>query len=147
MSNELQIRPHISVLNQQQMSVVHDHSIQILSSVGLKVDSQRAVQAFVQAGATVDDDRVRIPAKLVQWAINTAPTSIDIYDRRGNSAFELGDGAETRFGIGVTSLNYQDPMTDAITQFQRNHMETMVRLGESLPSFDSISTVGVIQDI
>ena len=147
MSNEQNIRPLITVLNERQVNQVHDYSLHILSSVGLKVDSERAVQAFVQAGATAEDDRVRIPADLVQRAIDAAPSSIDIYDRHGNSAFRLGNGAETRFGIGVTALNYQNPMTDEIARFARSHMEIMVRLGNSLPSFDAISTVGIIQDI
>jgi trimethylamine--corrinoid protein Co-methyltransferase len=84
---------------------------------------------------------------LVRWALDVAPSSVDIHDRRGDPAFRIGEGAETRFGIGVTALNYQDPMTDEITQFTRKHMEHTVRLGETLPSFDAISTVGVVQDI
>ncbi len=66
---------------------------------------------------------------------------------RGNFAFRIGNGAETRFGIGATTLNYQDPLTDEITPFTRKHMETTVRLGESLGSFDLISTMGIVQDV
>jgi trimethylamine--corrinoid protein Co-methyltransferase len=131
----------------EQIGHVHDRSLHILASVGVRVDSERARKAFAAAGADFDTDRVRLPAELVQWAIDAAPSGVDIHDRRGNFAFRIGDDAPTRFGIGVTALNYQDPMTDDITQFTRKHMETMVRLGESLGSFDVISTVGVVQDI
>jgi len=141
------IRPKITVLNRQQLDRIHDQSLQILSSVGLDVDSEQAVNLLVKAGAQADGSRVRIPDDLVQWAVDAAPSAVDIYDRRGNPAFQLGNGAETRFGIGVTSLNYQDPMTDELTLFGRKHMETMVRLGENLPSFDVISTPGVVQDV
>jgi trimethylamine--corrinoid protein Co-methyltransferase len=141
------VRPKITAMTRKQIGTVHDHSLHILASVGVRVDSEHARRIFGEAGADVDTDRVRVPAELVQWAIDAAPPSIDIHDRRGNFAFRIGDGAETRFGIGVTTLNYQDPMTDEITQFTRKHMEIMVRLGESLGSFDVISTVGVVQDI
>ncbi len=141
------VRPKISVMTKRQIGRVHDRSLHILASVGVRVDSEHARSLFGAAGAEVDGDRVRLPAELVQWAIDAAPPGIDIFDRRGNHAFCLGDGAETRFGIGVTALKYQDPMTDEVSPFQRRHMESMVRLGGSLPSFDAISTVGIIHDI
>ncbi|MCW8983819.1 MAG: trimethylamine methyltransferase family protein [Thermoanaerobaculales bacterium] len=141
------LRPKISVMTSRQIGRVHDRSLHILATVGLEIDSEKAVEIFKGAGAEVDGSRVRIPADLVQWALDVAPSSVDIYDRRGNPAFRIGDGSETRFGIGVTALQYQDPMTDEISPFQRSHMKKMVRLGQTLPSFDVISTVGIIQDI
>ena len=141
------LRPKISVMTSRQIGRVHDQSLHILASVGVRVDSKHARGLFAAAGAEVDADRVRLPAELVQWAIDAAPTAIKIHDRRGNFAFQIGDGADTRFGIGVTTLNYQDPLTDEITPFTRKHMEITVRLGESLGSFEAISTVGVAQDI
>jgi trimethylamine--corrinoid protein Co-methyltransferase len=135
------------VLDEEHIGRIHESSLHILKSIGLEIDSDEAVRIFAVAGAEVDGSRVRIPADLVQRALETAPSSVDIHNRRGDFAFEIGDGAETRFGIGVTALNYQDPLTDEITLFTRKHMETMVRLGESLDSFDVISTVGVVQDV
>jgi trimethylamine--corrinoid protein Co-methyltransferase len=63
--------------------------------------------------------------------------------------FQLGNSqrAQTRFGIGVTNLYYQDPATDAMTAFTRKHMELATRLGSVLSGFDVISTIGIIQDI
>jgi trimethylamine--corrinoid protein Co-methyltransferase len=147
MSNDQHIRPIVTVLDEQQIGQIHESSLHILKAVGLEIDSEKAVRVFADAGAEVDGSRVRIPADLVRWALDAAPSSVDIFDRRGSFAFRIGDGAETRFGIGATTLNYQDPMTDEITQFTRKHMEIMVRLGESLGSFDVISTMGVVQDI
>lgn len=136
------IQPRITVLSQEQMRQVHDYSLKILSSVGVRVDSERARGVFAHA----EDDRVRIPRELVEWALETAPSSVDVYDRQGNLAFRLGDD-RTRFGIGVTALYYQDPETDEVVPFARKHMEAMVRLGDALPSFDVISTVGIVQDV
>lgn len=146
MTNATQIRPRLSVLDERQVHQVHDYSLRILATTGVRVDSEAARRILVRAGAKEDGDRVLIPAQLVQRSLQSAPSSLEIFDRRGNPAFRLGDGAETRFGIGVTALNYQDPMTDEIARFARSHMEITVRLGQSLPSFDAISTVGVIQD-
>jgi len=154
MNPTVTIRPRITVLNAKQIHRVHEASLEILSSVGVRVDSERARQVFVQAiGRTACDDRVRIPRELVEWALQVAPQSVDVYDRLGNLAFRLGrvdepDGdVRTRFGIGVTALYYQDPETDQVTPFTRKHMEMMVRLGGALSSYDTISNAGIIQDV
>lgn len=141
------VRPQITVMTGDQIARVHDHSLHTLASVGVRVDADDARRILGDAGAEVDGDRVRIPASLVQWALDAAPSRIGVFDRLGQPAFQLGEGGETRFGIGVTALNYQDPMTDEVVEFRRSHMETMVRLGEALPSFDAISTVGVLHDV
>jgi trimethylamine--corrinoid protein Co-methyltransferase len=141
------VRPKLSAMTRQQINRVHDRSLHILETVGVRVDSEPARRALGGAGARLEDERVRIPADLVQRALDAAPARVDIFDRRGRFAFQLGGRSETRFGIGVTALNYQDPITDEVVEFQRRHMETMVRLGEALPAFDVISTIGIIHDI
>ena len=140
-------RPQITVMDRDQIAGIHDRSLQVLATIGVRVDSDDARRVFKKAGAECEGDRVRLPADLVEWALDAAPSRIQIYDRLERPAFQLGDGAETRFGIGVTALNYQDPSTDELVEFERRHMEIMVRLGEALPSFDAISTVGILHDI
>jgi trimethylamine--corrinoid protein Co-methyltransferase len=141
------VQPRLNTLDHQQIKKIHEYSLQILSTVGLRVDSSKAQKLFSRAigSKAVDGDRVRIPADLVEWAIQTAPGRIDVYDRKGAPAFRLPD--QTRFGVGVTALYYQEPETDAVVPFTRKHMEACVRLGNDLPSFDAISTVGIVQDV
>ena len=103
MTDVNRIRPKITVLSQRQLDHIHNQSLQILSTVGSDVDSEKARNLLVDAGAQVDGSRVCIPGDLVQWALDTAPSAVDIYDRRGNQAFRLGDDGETRFGIGATA--------------------------------------------
>jgi len=142
------VQPRITVLNLDQIELVHKHSLRILSSVGVRVDSDRAREVFARAAGSsaIEGDRVRIPRELVEWALEVAPPTVDIFDRLGNLAFSLGSD-RTRFGIGVTTLYCQDPETDEVVPFARKHMEMAVRLGNALPHFDVISTVGIIQDV
>jgi trimethylamine--corrinoid protein Co-methyltransferase len=141
------VQPRLNTLDQQQIKKVHEYSLQILSSIGVRVDSQQARKLFARAigSKAVEGDRVRIPADLVEWAIQAAPARIDIYDRKGAPAFRLPD--QVRFGVGVTSLYYQEPQTDRAVPFARKHMAACVRLGNDLPSFDAISTIGIVQDV
>ncbi len=142
-----QVRPQLNLLTPEQIATIHEKSLQILATVGVRVDSPRAREVFARAGVRVEDDRAYIPAELVENAIARAPAAIDIYDRRGEFAFRLGPGEPPGFGIGVTALYYQDPITDAITPFSRKNMADMVRLGNALSEYDLVSTVGVVQDV
>ena len=141
-------RPHLDVLNEEQIGRIHHVSLEILSSTGVRVESERAREAFEQAlgPSVLDGEIVRIPADLVEWAIEVAPPTLDIYDRQGNLAVQLGNRGPT-FGIGVTNLFYQDPETDAVAPFHRQHMRTATRLGNTLPNIDLVSTIGVLRDL
>ncbi len=142
------IQPRITVLSPEQIQHIHEYSLRILFSVGVRVDSERARRIFAKAvgSASVHDERVSLPAELVDWALETAPSSVQIYNRRGEPVFHLGDD-ETRFGIGVTALYFQDPVTDDVVSFAREHMAKVSQLGETLGSFDLISTPGIVQDV
>ena len=145
-----EVKPGIKVLTREQIDTVHNYSLEILSTTGIRIDSLRARKLFAEALGVSDTDRVvRIPAELVDRAIETAPSTLDIYNRRGNIRFQLGNSRrpQTRFGIGVTNLFYQDPANDAVSAFTRKHMELSTRLGSVLSGFDVISTVGIVQDI
>ncbi len=144
-----QVIPRLTLLSADQIAQVHARSLGILATVGVRVDSPAARALLLKAGAGPDGDGpVRIPAGLVEWALRAAPSNIAVYRRTGEPAFTLGPGGDgTRFGIGVTNLYYQDPLTDAAVPFNRGHMASCTRLGDALPGFDCVSTIGVPRDL
>ena len=145
-----EVQPAVSVLTPAQFDEIHHCSLKILAEIGIRVDSPRARELLVAAGCHLNDDRiVRIPAGLVARALTTAPATVDIHDRTGTLRFQLGNARSrsTRFGIGVTNLYYQDPQTDAVTAFTREHMQLATRLGSALAGFDVIATSGILQDV
>jgi trimethylamine--corrinoid protein Co-methyltransferase len=139
-------RPRLRLLDAAQRDAIHEASLTLLGRSGLRVDSLRAREICAKGGARVDGDRVRFDRELVRAAIESAPSTVDIFDRRGQPAFRLGDG-ETRFGSGVTNLWLQDPITDELTPFARADVARCVRLCQALPNYDVISTLGVIRDL
>ncbi len=144
------IQPFMRVLSQDQIDQIHCYSVMLLSSIGIRVDSRRARSLFAKAtGDAGTGEIVRIPKEFVERALKTAPATIDVYDRNGKFGFQLGGNlnGQTRFGVGVTNLYYQNPITDAVVPFGRSHMETSTRLGNALVGFDVVSTTGVIQDL
>jgi trimethylamine--corrinoid protein Co-methyltransferase len=141
------VLPKLTALTPEQIEYIHTRSLEILERAGVRVDSPRArrLLAGSQGVKWAAEDRALLEPALVDWAIQSAPPTVDLFDRRGQLAFRLGED-RTRFGIGVTNLYYQNPLSDAIEPFSRRHMALSVRLGEQLPLYDVISTIGVLQD-
>src|SRR4030067_2536019 len=107
------VRPPLTVLSSDQIEQTHAYALKILSSVGVRVDSPGARRIFAASDGAilVEEERVLLAPGLVEWAIKSTPPAVDIYDRRGEFVFRLGDD-RPRFGIGGTHLYYQDPATD-----------------------------------
>jgi len=141
------IKPKLTVLTDDQKQKIHADSLKILSSVGVRVESKQGLEFFAKAIGSkgVKDDMVRIPGEVVENALKLAPSSVEAYPRKGGDPIRIP--GDTYFGIGVTNLYYQDPETDHITPFGRKHLETCVRLGDMLPSFDFVSTPGILHDV
>jgi len=140
------VQARLTVLTPNQIQEVHQQSLKILAGTGIRIDSERALEIFVQAGATCDGNRVRLSATFVDQALASAPSAIEIFDQTGEPAFTLTPIQETLFGIGVTNTSYQDSQTDEIQPFTREHASLATRLGNTLEQFDLVSTPGVIQD-
>ncbi len=141
------IRPDIRVLSEDQKRRIHCDALEILSSTGIRVESTLGRNIFKKAiGAkTIKNDIVHIPPELIETALKTVPSALEIYDRKGEKCIHLP--GKTRFGLGVTTLYYQDPETDALSPFNRKHVEICVRLGDALASYDFIATPGILQDV
>jgi len=142
--------PEIKLLDKEQQSFIHQNSLQILARTGVKVESIKARELFAKAiGKPKDPEKVCIPSDLVEWAIESAPSNITLFDRYGKEAFRLGTDSNGNkvFGIGVTNTHYQDYKTDSLLPFTREHMKISSRLGNALSEFDVVSTIGIPSDV
>ncbi len=139
-------RPRLALLDAAQREEIHEASLTILARSGLRLDSERAREVCRKGGARIEGDRAYFRREQVDAAVESAPETIEVFDRRGLPAFRLGDGI-TRFGAGVTNLWFQDPITDELTPFSRADTGRCIRLCQALPNYDVISTLGVIRDL
>jgi trimethylamine---corrinoid protein Co-methyltransferase len=144
----MQVQPRLSLLNEEQITIIHEGALRILKEVGVRVDSPRAREVYARGGSDVRfvENNLFLDRGVIEWAIKRVPSSYDVFNRRGEHRFTLGSDQPTRFGAGVTNLHYQDPTDDHLEPFSRKHMGIGVRLVDSLPQFDVCSTLGVIRD-
>jgi trimethylamine--corrinoid protein Co-methyltransferase len=73
------------ILDTQDCERIHAAALEVLRDVGVRVDEPDIVRLMQEAGATVTDGCVvHIPERLVKWALQQAPRTLRIADRRGN---------------------------------------------------------------
>ncbi len=100
------------VLSQAEVERIHAASMEILSTVGVKVDYKTARDIFRKAGALVDDagQCVRVSEELVKWAVSQAPKQLTLYGNDPEFRLEIGSGQVNFAGLG-TPTQIIDPET------------------------------------
>jgi trimethylamine--corrinoid protein Co-methyltransferase len=80
------------VLSKNEVERIHAASMEILKEVGIKVGYKTARDLFLDAGADVDEETqaVKLPEKLVQWAVAQAPKEFSLYGRDPEFKFKIG---------------------------------------------------------
>ena len=69
------------VLSPAEVERIHAASMEILAEVGIKVNYKKARELFREAGAEVDESTlaVKIPEKLIRWAVDQAPKGFSLF--------------------------------------------------------------------
>lgn len=79
-------------LDSNDIEAIHEATLRILGEVGIALTHPDACALLMDAGAAVAGDRVRLPAPLVERAIEQCPHQITIRGRTGMT-ITLGDGS------------------------------------------------------
>jgi len=145
----MHVRPKLQLLGPEHINLVHQSSIRILEDTGIKVESKKALQIFAKSdGLKIKNDVVYLKGELINHAIKSAPSNIEVFSKSGDIAFHLGkkQGSETHFGIGATNTWFQDIESRQVELFTRKHMQHSTKLGDLLDNYAMVSTPGVPSD-
>ena len=84
----------LKIITDAEADRIHETSLAILEEVGVEFPDRRVLDMFAAAGASVDFDRqiVRIPASLVETALQTLPKDFSVTPADGGPPIHLGDG-------------------------------------------------------
>jgi len=142
------IRPTLQFLAPATVERVIDEAIALLQDPGVQVHAERALRLLGDHGAQVDREArvARIPALLVQRALDSAPKSFLLYDAAGRSAVHYGNN-DVHFDPGSAAIEIIDygattsraPLTADTVRY--------VKLADSLDAIDAISTALVCADV
>ena len=81
----------LSVFDDDQVKAIHQATLRVLSESGVVLSHAQGRALLLEAGATLEEERVLLPPELVDWAVAQAPRTVTIRGRGGQSR-TLGDG-------------------------------------------------------
>lgn len=134
-------------LTQDQISLLHSASLEIMARTGMRFFAQEALDLFKKGGAKVTDGNlVYIPSNLVDWAIRTVPKNITIYDRTGKRVMNLG-GRRSYFGPGSDCMHIYDLDSGVHRKAVLNDVINAVRLADALPNLNFVMSMYLPSDV
>ncbi len=134
-------RPYrYSRLTDEQFQLVHSASLEILERIGVRVDLGEALDLLKHAGARVEDNLVRLPPRLVEQALQTAPKQVTLFNRHGEPVMPL-DGDRCFFGPGSDCLNIIDHRTGERRKPVMQDVVEGVILCDALPNIDFVMSM------
>jgi trimethylamine--corrinoid protein Co-methyltransferase len=139
--------PTFSMLDHDRCQAIHLASLEILRRTGCRVHHPAALELLRQTDALISDDNlVRIPPALVEWALAQAPSRVVLCRRGGSQAAVLLEGRNVWFGPGSDCPNYLDPRTGERRLYTLADVADSVRLVDALPEIDFCMSMGIPSD-
>jgi trimethylamine--corrinoid protein Co-methyltransferase len=132
------VRTRVQVLSDEDRSAVHERTLTVLGSTGLRVDSARARAILAEAGAPVDETTrvVRFPPELVERSLAEAPRRFSLGGRRPGWSLAMNEGSCT-LCIDGQAVHVIDPETGLRRTATNDDWERATRL------IDATDAVGV----
>jgi trimethylamine--corrinoid protein Co-methyltransferase len=137
----------LSRLTGQQCCDLHDASLEILDSIGVRLDEPRAISLLQNGGAQLTEDSlIRIPPKMIEWALGTVPRRLVLYDRFGDPAIAL-ENERCFYGTGSDCLNIIDHRTQERRRPVLQDVLEGTRLCDALPNIDFVMSMVLPVDV
>ncbi len=142
------IRPKINLLSRELIDKILDEALVLLEKQGVFVENEEAVALFHQAGMqTVSTSgKVFIKPDFVQKCLQTAPSSITLYDRNGERAYDVG-GDHIHFDPGSAAVTILDHESRSQRRPVTKDLIHFVLVSDYLKNIDFQSTGLISGDI
>jgi trimethylamine---corrinoid protein Co-methyltransferase len=133
-------------LREQDCARLHQATLDVLSRTGLIMEEPEALALLAAAGADVDGSRVRVPERLVEWALSVAPREVSLFDRNGEQTIRL-EGDNIYFGPGSDCLNCLDHRTGQRRRAVMEDVRDAVRVADACGNLDFIMSLFSPSDV
>jgi trimethylamine---corrinoid protein Co-methyltransferase len=132
------LNSRLTFLSDEKCQAIYDAALTIIADLGMVVPHAGARDLLLGAGATLEgDDLVRIPRELVAKARATVPAVIDVYNRNGELAMQLG-GLNAYFGTGSDLMSIYDLETGERRTSRLADVGRQAHLCDGLPNMDFV---------
>jgi trimethylamine--corrinoid protein Co-methyltransferase len=118
-------------LSDEDVRRIHEASLAILARTGVQVDAPDVLLLFKEAGADVQDNRVRLSQVQIEAAVSQAPSSVLLAGRDPENDLIL-EGARVHIGTGGAALQVLDLETGKIRKAVIRDVADMARIVDTL---------------
>ena len=141
-------RPIMEILGVEAIHDIVHEALTVLEKTGVFVENEEACSVLSQAGVEVDEGEKRayIRKDIVEKCLETAPRSIEVYDRNGKLSMVL-EGCTSHFDPGSAAIHILDSDTGAIRKPHTEDLVNFSRLTDVLDNFAAQSTGLVPADV
>jgi trimethylamine--corrinoid protein Co-methyltransferase len=115
---------------------IHDTSIRLLNSVGVRFPDEEAVAAFGKHGARIDGNTVYLSEEQVMNAVDNAPAQFTLHGRNPERNVTVGDG-EPVFAPGYGAPFLLDPALGKRMPTMEDY-HNLARIAHALPNQDLV---------
>ena len=122
----------IELVSADELAGIHQSALTILKEIGMEVLNDEARQYFKDAGALVDDLRVRLDAGIIDQALTTVPSAFDLHSYNPAKTVRIGDGYMA-FSSVASAPNCSD-RAGGRRSGNRHDFQNLLRLAQSLGS-------------
>lgn len=110
---EQTVRPGVNLLSQNLIERVIDEACDVLEQVGIRIQSEEGLDLLGSGGARVDKHKrqVYITRNMVEAALYSAPSAVNLYGRNGNLAAAIEDD-QIHFFPMASGTEVWDPVVE-----------------------------------
>jgi trimethylamine--corrinoid protein Co-methyltransferase len=139
--------PQFRKLSGDQVERIHNASLEILDRTGVCLYEPEALDLLKKAGMVVsEENRVRIPPSLVEWALSIAPRRVVLCDRSGRRVMPL-ERNNVFFGPGSDCPNVLDHRTGERRPGTVQDIVEGIRVCDALPNMDFLMSICIASDV
>ncbi len=140
--------PQLEMLSREQCETIHLASLEILRRTGVRVYHKGALDLLRQTDAVITDENlVRLPPGLVEWALDQAPSRIALCKRGSDEVIVPLEGRRVSFGPGSDCPNYLDPRMKKRRPFTVADVIDCIHLVDALPELTFCMSMGIPSDL
>ncbi len=137
----------LEVLSEDQIKKILEASMEILESTGVVYHDEEALEIMENAGCFVEDNRVKIPARLVDQAISSAPSKVTLSNSRTRERVMELTGNNAYFGTGSDTPKFIDPYSGDRITASKETVSMATKTIDSLENLDFVMSLGIVQDV
>jgi trimethylamine--corrinoid protein Co-methyltransferase len=133
------MRPTVSLFSSYDVETIVGEAISVLSQTGVLVENDDARLLLQEGGASEASGRFRIPEAMARGALATVPPRIEVFDREGGPAMDLG-GDRVHFDPGSAAIHLFDARSGRRRAIGTGDVVRFARLVDGLPNYAAQST-------